>query len=371
MFGKKKKKEEKEEKSTDKTENKKKDYEQMVEENVEIHKMPKNIKKGLPEKEEVEEREKSGFLSGDKDNSNSSEEGLDKTKVIGGVIMFAGIVILLGGIYLGYAYFIKPNTDEPVAQNNQKEEFGNEAQENNVQEDNKNETDGKNRDEEEDDKGDKDSGSEKDKNQDEKDDQTDKEGSDEDSEDAEEEKETKTFKDTDGDGLSDLEEKILGIKADEEDSDGDGYNDAVEVKNLYNPAGEGIIGEAEKIDQYESQNDSYSLYYPIDWDLRKLGEDSTMFKAEDGSFIQVVVQKNNDNLSIEKLCEDRFGLSEGEVEFTDKNEWSGAKKKNESVFYITGSERNNIYVISMTSMADNKDQYSNIFNLFVNSFEVL
>lgn len=47
--------------------------------------------------------------------------------------------------------------------------------------------------------------------------------------------------DSDGDGLSDDLEKYYGTQADNKDSDGDGYDDATEIKNGYNPNGEGRL----------------------------------------------------------------------------------------------------------------------------------
>lgn len=49
--------------------------------------------------------------------------------------------------------------------------------------------------------------------------------------------------DTDADGLYDFEEAEYGTDPDKADSDGDGYNDGDELKNLYNPAGEGKLAE--------------------------------------------------------------------------------------------------------------------------------
>lgn len=46
-------------------------------------------------------------------------------------------------------------------------------------------------------------------------------------------------KDTDGDGLTDVEEKGFGTDMNNEDTDGDGYLDGQEIDNGYNPLGEG------------------------------------------------------------------------------------------------------------------------------------
>jgi protein-disulfide isomerase len=47
--------------------------------------------------------------------------------------------------------------------------------------------------------------------------------------------------DTDGDGLSDAQEKVYGTDPNKTDTDGDGYSDGEEVKNGYNPTGEGEL----------------------------------------------------------------------------------------------------------------------------------
>lgn len=52
-----------------------------------------------------------------------------------------------------------------------------------------------------------------------------------------------TKKDTDGDGLTDREEvKVFGTDPLNPDTDGDGYSDGAEVKNGYNPKGTGKLG---------------------------------------------------------------------------------------------------------------------------------
>lgn len=51
-----------------------------------------------------------------------------------------------------------------------------------------------------------------------------------------------TLSDTDGDGLSDREEfRVFGTDPKNPDSDGDTYTDGVEVKNGYNPKGQGKL----------------------------------------------------------------------------------------------------------------------------------
>ena len=48
--------------------------------------------------------------------------------------------------------------------------------------------------------------------------------------------------DSDNDGLLDIEEADYGADVNNPDTDGDGYSDGDEVKNGFNPAGEGVLG---------------------------------------------------------------------------------------------------------------------------------
>ncbi|PLX24956.1 hypothetical protein C0580_03450 [Candidatus Parcubacteria bacterium] len=55
------------------------------------------------------------------------------------------------------------------------------------------------------------------------------------------------YDDTDGDGLTDFMENMLGTDPEEADTDGDGYDDMTEFENDYNPLGEGDV------DDYKAQ----------------------------------------------------------------------------------------------------------------------
>lgn len=54
-------------------------------------------------------------------------------------------------------------------------------------------------------------------------------------------------KDSDHDGISDDDEKVFGTDPQNPDSDGDGFLDGAEVKEGYNPLGEGKLGEVESL----------------------------------------------------------------------------------------------------------------------------
>ncbi len=369
MFGKKnKKEEEKDEKNPAQKEEEK--YEKMIEENVEIHKMPRNIKEGIPEKgseESGEKKEHSGFLDSGKSGSGGSSDW-DKTKVLGAVIMACGIVILIGGVYLGYVYLINPSSQE--SRDLAKQE--------------------KTPSEEEEPKQEKTQGTEKKKEEEPKEKEekeipqtttpeteatTSEEEDKETKEEQEPEEEQKTeeeiaYNDSDSDGLSDFEETILKTDPQKSDSDEDGYKDGEEVFNSYNPQGTGKLINNPNVSEYYNNNFDYSVLYPSSWSVKEISSNgSVMFKAGDGSFIQIIPRLNEKDHSIKEWYGEKFDNVE-EVEVQKEDSWEGIRKQGETVFYLTDKNRDNIYVVHLNSLVKNREEYTGIFKMVINSLKI-
>lgn len=359
MFSKKKKKEE-ETNHPDEKQSPGEKYEKTIEESVDIHEMPRGIKKGIPSPEE-EKGKGVGFLSSKREGSSS--QAWDKTKVLGAVIMICGVVVLLGGIYLGYVYLINPSEKEVAeeTQPTQEEEEETAEPEEGVSEEEEEEVEEEPVVEEE-------------------------EEVEEEPVIIEEEEEESTtteeemleegeeglmaYNDSDSDGLSDLEEEILGTDPAQADSDEDGYQDGEEVLNLYNPLGTDRLINNPNISQYDNSEFEYSVLYPSQWSQREISSNgSVMFKAEDGSFVQIIPRFNEDNDSIRAWYGDRFEDEEN-VEVISGDSWDGIKKEEEPVFYLTDKNKENIYVIHLNSLAESRGEYSQIFQMMINSFEL-
>jgi hypothetical protein len=172
--------------------------------------------------------------------------------------------------------------------------------------------------------------------------------------------------DTDGDGLTDLEEHLLNTNINLEDSDSDAYNDASEVISLYNPAGSNSLVDNPGISEYSNPLHSYIILHPQAWTRRISNEgDSVMFMNGNEGFFQISVEANEEAISIEDWYRQEFSLEEGEnlSYFSEDNEMISS---DDGLFvYYTNQEK--IYVFSYTVMSQSPG-YPNIFKAFVNSF---
>ncbi|MFA6475061.1 MAG: hypothetical protein WCV88_02550 [Patescibacteria group bacterium] len=115
-------------------------------------------------------------------------------------------------------------------------------------------------------------------------------------------------KDTDGDGLTNDEEKIWGTKADLPDTDGDGYKDGVEVVAGYDPTNATSAGKisdnAALVDTYTNSMYSYTVLHPNKWIADALTEgDNTeiLFTPNTlelaGQFVAISVTSNPSGLT--------------------------------------------------------------------------
>jgi len=178
--------------------------------------------------------------------------------------------------------------------------------------------------------------------------------------------------DTDNDGLTDNEEILLGSYLDNTDSDGDGYDDLAEVMNLYNPVGTNKLIDNLNIGKYENLTFGYSIFYPVNWAKSTIGgDDSVMFKSPDNHFVQIIVQPNADQQSIDDWYKEQFAVTAidpGKKISVDS--WQGIESGDGLFFYLTDENKEYIFVISYIPGSDNILSYKNIFKVMVKSLEI-
>lgn len=177
--------------------------------------------------------------------------------------------------------------------------------------------------------------------------------------------------DSDGDGLTDLEEVVIGTKPTEKDSDGDSYNDLNELKNLYNPAGEGKLLTNSKFEIYSDSAYGYTLYYPDAWTMNdSTGNGTVIFKINDTQFAEVVVISNEKKQTLEEWYKEQFGVSFIlPTQTVYKKGWTGIASEDSLHVYLADPLGDKFYSFFYNIGDSATLNYKNIFNLMIDSLK--
>jgi hypothetical protein len=176
--------------------------------------------------------------------------------------------------------------------------------------------------------------------------------------------------DSDNDGLTDIEEILLGTSTSTPDTDADGYLDGSELINLYNPAGAGKLTANSNISAYENKTFTYDLLYPSTWQTSvNGGDDSLMFKTGDNQFVQIIVQPNVNKQILDAWYMEQLGvLIVNEADRISGTNWQGIKSPDGLNIYLMDKKQNYIFSLTYNPGSGSVLEYFNIFQMMVKSF---
>lgn len=180
--------------------------------------------------------------------------------------------------------------------------------------------------------------------------------------------------DTDKDGLSDTEEALYTTDYAKSDTDSDGYQDGLELVNLYNPTGFAPekIEETALVKIYSNPAFKYSIFYPTSWLPRSLDESNreTMFTSTTGEFIQVIVEDNAGRLPLlDWYLAEVPGTSPVEVgTAATKGGLLGVKSPDGLTVYFASDDK--IYAISYNIGVKTELNYKSTFEMIMKSFKL-
>lgn len=180
--------------------------------------------------------------------------------------------------------------------------------------------------------------------------------------------------DIDDDGLSDLEEALLGTDPNKMDTDGDNYSDFQELDRMYNPAGKGSLADNKTITSYSNPTHQYSLIYPASWTPNNFDkDDSIIFKIDSLQFVQITVQPNTEKQAIEEWYKKQFNVETVDElqKVSDKKDWSGVVSKDGLNYYLMKGDLGDIYIISYNLGISNTLNYQKLFEMMVNSLDIM
>lgn len=178
--------------------------------------------------------------------------------------------------------------------------------------------------------------------------------------------------DSDSDGLNDLEEVALGTSDLSSDTNNNGYSDLVEINNNYNPVSSGKLNANTKLETYHNSFFDYQILYLKDWSVASVNSgETTIFTAPDNSLIQVSVQNNSKQLSILNWYEELFpNVTPSYDKMKSLDNWDGIMGEDGSNFYLTDKQHSHVFVVSYIPAITNRVVYPNIFQLMINSLVI-
>jgi hypothetical protein len=177
--------------------------------------------------------------------------------------------------------------------------------------------------------------------------------------------------DSDGDGLTDSEELLIGTNMNSADSDADSYTDSSELSNLYNPAGGGKLTDNPSISSYRNSAYKYSLLYPKEWNYEAIGtDDSILFHLGNNQFVQFIVQSSDDQKDLDRWYKAQFGVDYVTNErVVTKNGWRGIRSDDGLTVYFIHPDSAYFLTATYNLGLDNTMYYGAIFEMMINSLD--
>lgn len=187
-----------------------------------------------------------------------------------------------------------------------------------------------------------------------------------------EEEGIKIAADIDGDGLTDVEEKVYGSDTTNPDTDKDGFLDGHEVFHLYNPVGLSPVRllDTSAVKEYTNQELQYQIYFPAPWSVKVLSG-TAVFNSNTGEFIEVLIEKNENNLPIISwYLSQAPGVRVGDLAtFVTKSNLDGIKSPDRLTAYFT--KNGLVYIISYNIGTKKDINYNRTFEMMLNSLKIL
>ncbi len=175
--------------------------------------------------------------------------------------------------------------------------------------------------------------------------------------------------DSDADGLTDDEERIVGTDPNKADTDDDGYLDLAELKSGYDPlVPNQKISENSSMLSYQIDQEA-SIIYPLTWDISKSEANNTIIFADsDKAFIQVFYQDNPEKLAPNLWFGQQFsGVTPGES--VSGQTWQGVYSSDGLAAYIFNKDFSKIYNFSCSPLTSDTSSVT-LFHLMIKTLVI-
>lgn len=175
-------------------------------------------------------------------------------------------------------------------------------------------------------------------------------------------------KDSDKDGLTDAEEKVLGTDPALDDTDRDGYKDGQETNNFYSPKESGAV-KLDTLTTLSKYNDGFKFLYPATWTVSKMDDGSVKITGENGETIYILTQTKNVSDSLETWYLNQApNISRSDLKYYNTFTKNPAVESPDG-FTVFISNNDKVYVLNYNVGLKDQVDFPSIFGIIVNSFE--
>ncbi len=176
-------------------------------------------------------------------------------------------------------------------------------------------------------------------------------------------------KDTDSDGLTDIEELLYGTNFREPDTDKDSFLDGNEVFHGYDPLGLAPLTllDTGAVKVYSSTASPFTIYYPTTWTPAVEGG-STIFRSSRQASIIVTDVTKDASLSLADWYNAQTAGNDAKQlkETLTKEGYYGLTSADDRTTYLDGT--NNVVTLAYDLGARSQIEYLQTFEMMVNSF---
>jgi hypothetical protein len=185
-------------------------------------------------------------------------------------------------------------------------------------------------------------------------------------------KKYQTADDSDRDGLTDIEEYLLGSSPNSQDTDSDGYQDGLEVLNLYDPTSRGRIVDSLGVEALVNEEYNFLLFKSSLWTVEKVsGNDSLIISLGKDQFIQVVSQNKSEEQSLDEWYKHTLDTDEVlDSQRFKKGNWNGIMVNDKLTVYLEHPNLKHIITLNYVVGDDTTLYYRNIFDMMLQSIAI-
>lgn len=184
-------------------------------------------------------------------------------------------------------------------------------------------------------------------------------------------------RDSDNDGLTDVEETVFGTVPANPDSDGDGYKDGNEVVNGYSPTKPGNvkIGESPFISSITTDfgTNDFKATYPKDWrpSVSKSAH-QLLLSVNTGEVITVTVKENREKIpAMSWYLQDHPQVPVSQLRLVDSGDLSGIYSPDGMAAYLTDKDKSNFYVFEYVAGRQSEFRYPAIFAMLIKQIKII